>query len=292
MLATVIIFLGVGLLGAIIGSFLNVLIVRTPKMVLAIEHDDDSEHPHKIFNLAWPTSHCPHCQKTLLLRDLIPILSYVILSARCRFCAGKIAMLYPMVELTTALFALGLTYGLGINALSIAVFIFLCGILTMAVTDSQTHLVPDILSLPFLWLGLIANSYELFVPLHHAVYGAILGYGILWVIYWLYWFLRKKEGLGYGDFKLLAALGAWLGVAAIPWILLIAALAGSVWGGVQVLRQQQKFDQEIAFAPFLCMAGLLVMVGYFYLDVIAVTGGVMGEVMRLSDFTEWNGFRQ
>ncbi len=288
MLATVIIFLGVGLLGAIIGSFLNVLIVRTPKMVLAIEHDDDSEHPHKIFNLAWPTSHCPHCQKTLLLRDLIPILSYVILSARCRFCARKIAMLYPMVELTTALFALGLAYGLGINALSIAVFIFLCGVLTMAVTDSQTHLVPDILSLPFLWLGLIANSYELFVPLHHAVYGAILGYGILWVIYWLYWFLRKKEGLGYGDFKLLAALGAWLGLAAIPWVLLIAALAGSVWGGVQVLRQQQKFDQEIAFAPFLCMAGFLVMVGYFYLDVIAVTGGVM----RLSDFTEWNGFRQ
>ncbi len=283
MLATVIIFLGVGLLGAIIGSFLNVLIVRTPKMVLAIEHDDGFEHPHKTFNLAWPTSHCPHCQKTLLLRDLIPIFSYVILSARCRFCAHKISMLYPIVELTTALFALGLAYGLGINALSIAVFIFLCGILTMTVTDSQTHLVPDILSLPFLWLGLIANSYELFVPLHHALYGAILGYGLLWVIYWLYWFLRKKEGLGYGDFKLLAALGAWLGVAAIPWILLIAALMGSVWGGVKVLRQRQKFDQEIAFAPFLCMAGLLVMVGYFYLDVTAVIG--------LSGFNEWSGIR-
>jgi leader peptidase (prepilin peptidase)/N-methyltransferase len=239
------------LLGLIVGSFVNVLIHRLPVMILASEDNPASE-----FNLMTPRSHCPHCHHRLQWFELIPLFSYVFLKGRCRHCAQSISMRYPAVELVTAaLFLLCLhQYGFTLQAL---VACFFCAILlALAWIDAETFLLPDILTQALLWVGLIGSALSLtHTPLLQSLGGAVLGYGLLWLVSWGFEKLAGKEGMGQGDLKLLAGLGAWVGVWSLLPLILLASISGLIFGIVQKFRGQLGHNGHFAFGPFLALSG-------------------------------------
>ena len=239
------------LLGLIVGSFVNVLIHRLPVMILASE-----DNPASDFNLMTPRSHCPHCHQSLQWFELIPLFSYVFLKGRCRHCAQSISMRYPAVELVTAaLFLLCLhQYGFRLQAL-VACF-FCATLLALAWIDAETFLLPDILTQALLWVGLIGSALSLtHTPLMQSLGGAVLGYGILWLISWGFEKLAGKEGMGQGDLKLLAGLGAWVGVWSLLPLILLASISGLIFGIVQKFRGQLGHNGHFAFGPFLALSG-------------------------------------
>ncbi|MCX7945464.1 MAG: prepilin peptidase [Hydrogenophilus sp.] len=263
-------------IGLAIGSFLNVVIHRLPRILYArwrreavallAETDspsspspDSSSSPFpygsSLLALAYPSSHCPHCRTPLRWYDNIPLLSWLLLRGRCRSCHHAISLRYPLVELlaAVALFISLVRFSLTPQALFAA--LFLCTLLTLAAIDWETQLLPDQLTQPLLWLGLLLNHSNLFAPLADAVLGAAIGYLLLWSLYWLFKLLTGKEGMGYGDFKLLAALGAWLGWSALPTILLIGAGAGAAFGLLLRLTGRLASGQPFPFGPFLALGG-------------------------------------
>ncbi|HET8897373.1 MAG TPA: A24 family peptidase [Rhodanobacteraceae bacterium] len=253
--------LGCGLLGLIVGSFLNVVILRLPARLL---HDWRAQ-AHEMLELTdtEPTppgivrepSHCPQCKHPLSARDNIPLFSWLLLAGRCRYCKTPISVQYPLVELLTALAAATVAwhFGPGLPALAGLALTFL--LVAMAGIDARTQLLPDSLTLPLLWLGLLLSLLPVFVHPATAILGAACGYLSLWLVYWGFKLLTGKEGMGYGDFKLFAALGAWMGWAALLPIILIASLVGAVVGGSLLALRGQSRAVPIPFGPFLAAAG-------------------------------------
>ncbi|MGZ3184463.1 MAG: prepilin peptidase [Telluria sp.] len=257
--------LAAGLFGLIVGSFLNVVIHRLPKMM---QRDDDNyvafhsgrELPHQDkYNLVVPRSACPHCGHQITALENIPVISWLALRGKCSQCKAPISARYPAVELLTGVlcFALVWNFGSGVTGLSTLLFAFLLVALTFI--DLDLKLLPDDLNYPLLWLGLLVNLDGHFVPLREAVIGAVAGYLVLWSIYWGFKLLTGKEGMGYGDFLLLAALGAWMGWTMLPAIILLSSVVGAVVGISGILFFKRAREETIPFGPYLAGAGMLAM---------------------------------
>ena len=244
-----------GILGLLLGSFLNVVIYRLPLMVQQeyTAASDEAARPDR-FNLAWPNSHCPACKQPVSAWQNIPLVSYLLLKGRCHHCRTPIALQYPLVELTAALLALFSLYQFGATPFALALTAVSLVLLALTVIDLQTFLLPDRLTLPLLWAGLLWQSLMQPEQLSAAVWGAALGYLVLWSVYWLFKLATGKEGMGYGDFKLLAALGAWLGAPQLPALLLLSAVSGIVIGLIYKLAHKGH-QGGIPFGPALALAG-------------------------------------
>lgn len=251
-------------LGLVIGSFLNVIAHRLPVMLerawqaeisdaIGEPPADDSLPPR--YNLCLPRSACPHCGHVLRAWENIPVVSYVLLRGRCSACKAPIGIRYPLMELASAGLAALALWAFGPSGTALAAFGLCAALLAMSAIDIETRLLPDSLTLPLLWAGLIVNLTDTFASLRAAVVGAIVGYVFLWCVYWVFRFVRGIEGMGYGDFKLLAALGAWLGWAALPQIVLIAAVAGAVVGLLATWSGRMRFEEPLPFGPFLAIGG-------------------------------------
>ena len=257
--------LAAGLFGLLIGSFLNVVIYRMPKMMQResdnyVAHESGLELPHQDnFNLMVPRSACPHCGHQITALENIPLISYVALGAKCGACKAPIPLRYPLVEAATALLSALLVWKFGSGWAGLATLGFGYALLAMTAIDYDTQLLPDDLTLPLLWAGLLVNLNGTFVPLSEAVIGAACGYLVLWSIYWLFKLATGKEGMGYGDFKLLAALGAWLGWTMLPTIILLSSLVGAVVGISLILFAKRGRDKPIPFGPYLAAAGMIAL---------------------------------
>jgi len=251
--------------GLIIGSFLNVVIHRLPRMLERQWEDDAAAirgeplRQGDPYSLLMPRSHCPACSHTLRLRDLVPVASWLALRGRCAACAAPISARYPIVELATAgLFAL-CVIRFGATPAALAAMALVATLVAAAVIDFDTQLLPDALTLPLVWGGLLANLGGLFVPLEHAVLGAVAGYLSLWTIHHAFRRVTGREGMGYGDFKLLAAIGAWLGWQPLAVVVLMACAAGVIFAVGGALARQRDARAPIAFGPWLAAAGLVAL---------------------------------
>ncbi|WCG84259.1 prepilin peptidase [Pectobacterium sp. A5351] len=265
-------FGALGVLGLMVGSFLNVVIYRLPIMLERRWRQDielqtritDSDRVEARYNLWWPPSSCPHCQRAIAVKDNIPLFSWLWLRGRSRCCHQPVSVQYPLVEVITmlAFLAAGLLWLPGMALLG--ALILLSFLVVLTVIDIKTLLLPDVLTLSLLWIGLLFNLSETFVPLRDAVVGAMAGYLSLWLLYWVFKYATGKEALGYGDFKLLAALGAWLGWQALPNLVLVAALSGLIvtliWRGLR----KEDTAKPLAFGPWLAIGGVfgVVMNGF------------------------------
>ncbi len=265
------ILLACGLFGMLFGSFLNVVIYRLPIMLqarwkaecrslLADAPDAAAAPPPPAsFNLVFPNSHCPHCDSPIRAWQNIPVVSYVLLRGRCHHCRHPIGWRYPAVEILTGLAVAACVAHFGLGAQALAAAVFSCVLIALTVIDLDHQLLPDNLTLPLLWLGLALNSAGLFTDLPSAVWGAIAGYLTLWGVYWLFRLVTGKEGMGYGDFKLLAALGAWMGVSHVPLIILLSTATGSILAGLWLLAKHRSGNTTIPFGPFLAIAGWIAL---------------------------------
>lgn len=257
-------------LGLLVGSFLNVVILRYPAVLihdwkcqcrelLGLEDGETSEEAPG--GVASGRSRCPSCRQPIAWYDNIPVASWLILRGRCRKCDAAISMRYPLVELLTALFSVVVVWQLGPTAAGLAGLVFTWMLIAAAGIDLDHKLLPDQLTLPLLWLGLILNVFGVFTDLESAVIGAVAGYLVLWAVFHLFRLATGKEGMGYGDFKLLAAIGAWFGWQVLPTVILLASGVGAILGlGLIALRKMGR-EVPIAFGPFLAAAGWLVLIG-------------------------------
>ncbi|MFO1368335.1 MAG: A24 family peptidase [Marinagarivorans sp.] len=255
------------ILGLLIGSFLNVVIYRLPLMMMrewkaSLAEAEALELPElpERFNLATPRSRCPHCQAPITAVQNIPVVSFLLLKGRCSNCKTPISPRYPIVEAVTGVLSLLVVWHLGVGWAGLLGMVFVWILVALTLIDVDHQLLPDNLTLPLLWLGLVANSFSLFVPLTQAVWGAVVGYLSLWSVYWVFKLLTGKEGMGYGDFKLLAALGAWMGWQAVPLIIILSSLVGAVIGGAAMILAGRGRDFRIPFGPYLAGAGLIAFI--------------------------------
>ena len=251
-------------IGLLVGSLLNVVIYRLPVMMerewkseckLILDPDSPNEEPAEPFNLAFPNSHCPNCDAPIRAWQNIPVISYVLLRGQCANCKVSISARYPIIEAVTALMSAVIAWQLGASLEMLAALFFTWSLIALTMIDADHKLLPDQITLPLLWAGLLLNSFSLFVPLYDAVWGAIGGYLSLWSVYWLFKILTGKDGMGYGDFKLLAALGAWLGWQSLLVIILLSSLVGAIVGSIILLANKQGRNTAIPFGPYLAAAG-------------------------------------
>ncbi|WP_426206707.1 prepilin peptidase [Pseudomonas sp. TWP3-1] len=253
-------------LGLVVGSFLNVVIWRLPKMlerewrqqaqdVLGLP----GETPLPTYNLMLPHSQCPHCGHRIRAWENIPVLSYVLLRGRCSSCAAPISKRYPLTELACGLLSAFIAGHLGFGWPAGWLIVLTWGLLAMSLIDTEHQLLPDVLVLPLLWLGLIVNSFGLFASLHDALWGAVAGYMALWSVFWLFKLITGKDGIGHGDFKLLALIGAWGGWQILPLTILLSSLVGAVIGVIFLRLREQKTSTPIPFGPFLAIAGWIAL---------------------------------
>ncbi|KWF11087.1 prepilin peptidase [Burkholderia pseudomultivorans] len=253
-------------LGLCVGSFVNVVVHRLPVMMQrawqaeiaeatgSADTPDDGYPPR--YDLCRPRSACPHCGHVLRAWENIPLVSYLLLRGRCRQCGHAIGLRYPLVELAGGLLAAGALATFGPTGTALAVFGLCAALLAMSAIDIRTGYLPDSMTLPLLWAGLALNLADTLTSLRSAVIGAMAGYLFLWSIYWLFKWLRGIEGIGFGDLKLLAALGAWMGWAALPQVVLFAAVTGAIVGLVATWRGRMRFEEPIPFGPFLAAGGV------------------------------------
>ncbi|WP_312511437.1 A24 family peptidase [Massilia sp.] len=253
------------LLGLLVGSFLNVVIYRIPKMMQResdnyVAQESGKELPHQDrFNLMVPRSACPCCGHQITAIENIPVVSYIALGGKCRKCKARISPRYPAIELLTAALSGLLVWTFGSGAAGMATLLFAWLLIAMTFIDFDTQLLPDDLTYPLLWAGLLININGTFVPLQDAVIGAAAGYLVLWAVYWLFKLVTGKEGMGYGDFKLLAALGAWLGWTMLPTIILLSSIVGAVMGISLIVFAKRERSNPIPFGPYLAAAGMIAM---------------------------------
>ena len=251
--------------GLCVGSFLNVVIHRLPKMLERRWHTDCADldgwtaPDEPAYNLVVPRSACPACGHAISAVENIPLVSWLALSGRCRACKVRISVRYPLVELLGGVLAAAAVWRFGATAQGLAACALLWTLLALTFIDFDTQYLPDDLTLPLLWGGLVANLWGLFVPLPEAVVGAVAGYLALWSIYWLFKLIRGKEGMGYGDFKLLAALGAWLGWKMLPLIILLSSVVGAVVGIALIVFKGRDHQVPLAFGPYLAAAGAIAL---------------------------------
>ncbi|MBK1644698.1 prepilin peptidase [Thiocapsa imhoffii] len=273
------------LIGLIVGSFLNVVILRLPRMMQQAWERDCSEllataatsqpTDTEPLSLASPPSTCPHCGHRIRAIENIPILSYLLQRGRCAQCTQRISPRYPLVELATAVLSLLVVVRFGVSVEVLPALGLTWALITLAVIDFDTQLLPDSITLPVLWLGLGLSLIPVFADSHSAIIGAIVGYLSLWTIFHLFRLATGKDGMGYGDFKLLALLGAWLGWQALPLIILLSALVGALLGVTLILSGRHERGTPIPFGPYLAAAGWLSLVwgdqlNQFYLQSVGL----------------------
>ncbi|MDZ4261320.1 MAG: prepilin peptidase, partial [Pseudomonadota bacterium] len=259
--------LAAGVLGLIVGSFLNVVIHRLPQMMqrdwrmqcreLLALPDESAETPR--FNLVVPRSRCPYCGHAITALENIPVLSYAVLGGKCSACGTHISLRYPAVELLTAVLSLAVAAHFGFGWVSAAALLLTWALIALTFIDFDHQLLPDSITLPLLWGGLLLSLGDVFVDSHAAIIGAAAGYLSLWSVYWLFKLLTGKEGMGQGDFKLLAVFGAWLGWQALPLIILLSSLVGAVVGISLMLFRGHQRDIPIPFGPYLAAAGWIAL---------------------------------
>jgi leader peptidase (prepilin peptidase)/N-methyltransferase len=259
------------LFGLLVGSFLNVVIHRLPKMMEAEWHDQCAElrgdtvpqtsHPEgrRPYNLLLPRSACPHCGHQITALENFPLLSWLWLRGRCAACGAPISARYPLVELLTALLSAAAAWKWGVSMQTLGALFLVWTLVALAFIDLDTTLLPDSLTLPLLWMGLLFNLGGHFASLPDAVVGAMAGYLLLWSVYWLFKLATGKEGMGYGDFKLLAAIGAWLGWQMLPVTLLLSSVVGAVIGIAMIVLVNHDRRVPIPFGPYLAGGGLVAL---------------------------------
>jgi len=257
---------GLALLGLCVGSFLNVVIHRLPRMLERQWRADSAamlELPAPAedapLSLAKPASRCPSCGHVIRWWENLPVLSWLALRGKCSGCRAAISVRYPFIELLTAILFAACGWRWGFAPVALLWCVFVAVLVAASAIDWDTTYLPDDLTLPLLWVGLVASTLGWTVPLPDAIWGAVLGYGSLWGVYWLFKLTTGKEGMGYGDFKLLAALGAWLGWPMILPIVLASSVIGAVVGIAMKLNSRLREGQYVPFGPFLAGAGLVVM---------------------------------
>ncbi|HEY4997712.1 MAG TPA: A24 family peptidase [Usitatibacter sp.] len=252
----------VGLLGLCVGSLLNVVIHRLPKMMEAQWREDCAaldgrELPAaETYNLFTPRSACPQCKAPITALQNIPVVSWLALRGKCATCKTPISARYPMVEILGAALALLVAWRFGYSPALAFGLVYGWVMLALTFIDLDTQLLPDDLTLPLLWLGLLANAFSTYTDLRSAVLGAAGGYMILWSVYWAFRFIAKKEGMGFGDFKLLAAIGAWTGWQVLPLVIIVSAGLGAVIGSVALWLSKKGVDARIPFGPYLALGGI------------------------------------
>ncbi len=267
------------MLGLLVGSFLNVVIHRLPLMMerewkaqclealdTASAVSEPGHAPEALpaaadepFNLAVPRSRCPECGHEIKAWENIPVLSYLWLRGRCSACKTPISARYPLVELATGVLSGLIAYLYGFTPLTLALLLLTWTLISLTLIDFDHQLLPDSLTLPLLWLGLLVNSQGLFTDLHSALWGAVAGYLSLWSVYWAFKLLTGKEGMGFGDFKLLAALGAWAGWQLLPLIIILSSLVGAAIDMLLIIARGRERSLAIPFGPFLAIAGGIAM---------------------------------
>ncbi|MDY0011689.1 MAG: A24 family peptidase [Rhodocyclaceae bacterium] len=254
-----------GVLGLFVGSFLNVVIHRLPRMMeqewhaQAAELKGEPPPAQPRYNLATPRSGCPHCGALIGATDNIPLVSFLLLRGRCRHCQGPISPRYPVVEALTALLSGLAGWHFGPSLAGAGAILFVWAMIALAFIDLDTQLLPDSLTLPLLWLGLLLNLNGTYAPLPEGVVGAAAGYLALWSVYWLFKLVTGKEGMGYGDFKLLAAIGAWLGWQMLPMTILLSSAVGALVGVGLIILARHGRNVPIPFGPYLAAAGILAL---------------------------------
>lgn len=261
-----------GLVGLVVGSFLNVVIHRLPKMMdfdeanyIAEVRDEPLPHPDR-YNLMVPRSACPHCGHAIAPWENIPVISYLFLRGRCSSCKTPISVRYPLVEAVSGALSALAMWHFGPTVQALASIVLIWALIALFLIDADTQLLPDQITLPLLWLGLLLNLQGWFAPLSDAVIGAAAGYLVLWSVYWLYKLIRGREGMGYGDFKLMGALGAWFGWQALPALILMSSIVGAVLGGAMLLLQRKGSETTFPFGPYIAGAGLIIL--FFGPDVL------------------------
>jgi len=258
--------LSAALLGLLIGSFLNVVIYRLPIMMQrewraqALEYlECPPEQISERFNLLLPSSRCPHCAHQIRSWENIPVVSWLALRGKCSSCRAPISSRYPLVELACGLLSGYVAWHFGFTWQAGAMLLLTWGLVAMSMIDIDHQLLPDSLVLPLLWLGLILSNFGLFVSLESALWGAVAGYLSLWSVYWLFKLVTGKEGMGYGDFKLLAMLGAWGGWQVLPLTILLSSVVGAVLGTILLRVQRAESSTPIPFGPYLAIAGWIAL---------------------------------
>lgn len=262
----------VGLFSLMVGSFLNVVILRLPVMMerqwrrqcadyLAVSpaRPAGAAPQEERFNLAVPRSRCPRCGHSITALENIPILSYLILRGRCSSCGARISARYPLIEGATAALSMIVAWHFGVSWETLAALVLTWALIALSMIDYDHHLLPDTITLPLLWLGLALSLFNLFASSHDAIIGALAGYLSLWAVYWLFKLLTGKEGMGYGDFKLLAMLGAWTGWTFLLPIVLLSSVVGAVVGITLVLLRGRDRTIPIPFGPYLAAAGWITL---------------------------------
>lgn len=251
--------------GLCIGSFLNVVIHRIPRMMerdwvrQCAELRGEALTPIEPLNLAVPRSHCPACGHQITVIENIPLLSWAWLKGKCSACGTRISWRYPLVESLTGVAFAYCAVRFGFTLAGIGAAVFVTVLIALCFIDFDTQLLPDSLTLPLLWLGLLVNIPGTFTDLASAVIGAVAGYLALWSIYWLFKLIAKKEGMGYGDFKLLAAIGAWTGWKMLPLVILASSVIGAIVGILLIVLARHGRDVPIPFGPYLAGAGIVAL---------------------------------
>jgi leader peptidase (prepilin peptidase)/N-methyltransferase len=249
-------------LGLVVGSFLNVVIVRLPKMLereWARQCADLSVQTLEVlprYNLVTPRSACVHCGHKITAMENIPLISYVLLRGRCSGCKVSISLRYPTVELLTAITSGYITWHFGYGLAAFAALAFTWAMIALAFIDIETQLLPNDITIPLLWAGLLVNLADTFTDIRSAVLGAAVGYIMLWSVYWAFKLVTRREGMGYGDFKLLAAIGAWLGWQMLPFVILVSSIAGTMVGIFLMAIAKRGRHEPIPFGPYLAGSGL------------------------------------
>lgn len=250
------------LIGLMIGSFLNVVIYRLPKIMEREWHNNCLELQGKeiseqaSFTLAKPRSACPHCGHQITALENIPVLSYLFLKGKCSQCKTSISIRYPLIEILTGALAGLIAWKFGYSSTMLFASLFTFALIALTFIDFDTQLLPDDITLPLLWLGLLFNLNLGFTDLKSAVIGAAAGYLILWSIYWLFKLIRGKEGMGYGDFKLLSAIGAWFGWKLLPAVILLSSTLGAIIGIALIVLTKRGKEVPMPFGPFLAIGGI------------------------------------
>ncbi|MDP6413996.1 MAG: A24 family peptidase [Gammaproteobacteria bacterium] len=278
------------MLGILVGSFLNVVVYRMPIMlqrdwkqqcceyleiVNSVPDNNESSAKFDVFNLRKPDSHCPKCNHKIRTWENVPILSYLFLGGKCSNCKTRISLRYPCVELINGFISGLVAYTFGATLLTLAVLLLAWCLLALTLIDFDHQLLPDDITLPLLWLGLLVNAVDLGfgVSLRDAVIGTIAGYLVLWGFYWIFKLATGKEGMGYGDFKLLAALGAWMGWQSLLPIIILSSLVGAMLGLIMIVATGRNKSVPMPFGPFLAGAGFIMLIwgsqlNSFYLNTV------------------------
>ncbi|BCG64632.1 MAG: leader peptidase/N-methyltransferase [Methyloprofundus sp.] len=268
-----------GIVGLLVGSFLNVVIYRLPIMMQRGWRNECEEflelpitkHTPEIFNLSLPRSHCPQCEKGIKAYQNIPVFSYLFLRGKCANCGAGISIRYPFVEALTAVLSMVVAYQLGGQLATLFALLLTWSLIVLSGIDFDKQLLPDSITLPMLWLGILLSLFNVFADPTASIIGAIAGYLILWSIYQLFKLLTGKEGMGYGDFKLLALFGAWLGWQYLPLIILLSSLVGATIGVTMIIFLGRDKSIPIPFGPYLAIAGWIALLWGEQLNMLYLT---------------------